>query len=957
MVHVFAPTGQFVDGVEQHTAVAYKVWLNVLDASTLIEEVTINPDTEDANSTKTQKTDGTDSYYEVYVPYTDDIPNPGFDITLIDHNGQLKVIDKTDYIAADPATGIVHIDPMYLDLNQCKLKDDGSVDYYWLNVRVLSSMGVRQVEQLNVRRNTAGSVEQGWTIEQYQQALEELYSKYSAQYTIRVRPASMDFSLVEVDYAKNGGAVEEVHVNKDGVYLVFEEATHSVADLFVAMATSESNIPLSVSLFDAKGTLVHTQNDKTLRMYRESNPLYTYMNTQDETHYTIRVQSREFGTDGPYKDYPFVIKKVSSDRSVRVVVTYLDDEGQTVRREVILPTEDNKDSVNVPIGENTTLVQSIEVFPINEYTTVGVDETRPTVAEIRGSYWSGKVYGVPAVLTDVAVPLTRTELEDGNPIEVPVKTLPVYVQAKAQDGSVQETASGDAGYTVQLVRQNGNVNLKYVRNENKRTLEPDFWNATIEKDGTYTLYLNAVDADAALRIAPEGENAILWVEQLSDEDGKPVPANGSWTSTGNPEYADDHATRGTYLVRVVAENGKSADYTVRIVTKSSDFTIGFTVDGDLSDTKKSPNEYRVSADAFQDKANIDQGYVIGKAPSATPAYGAMGPAAFTTLLLQPTDDHAKITRVKLDGQEVDLYEPTCTYDASNMEPELTLLDKTTYTGGPVMVKVAYGTDEPVYEIWVEAQDGSKTAENAPIRIKLVRQNASVKILDFKVNDDLTGPGNIQTLTPKGDGTVYTALIDTTTIQVNIITDTNQHTDARVYEFSGTATGATGNTFVQNYTLPTSVVADTGHSVPVRVRDVSFYNDPAETGSDPYVTTPYAQWDYTLDLYRTSPNVAIGKIIAIYHERQSASSPEVIREATPMADNPTVYEVSIPKDAYLVDIQATAESAYTHLYHFAQAGNDRDATVDELWQLRYGVKRLMVASQDERSEERRVGKEC
>ena len=393
----------------------------------------------------------------------------------------------------------------------------------------------------------------------------------------------------------------------------------------------------------------------------------------------------------------------------------------------------------------------------------------------------------------------------------------------------------------------------------------------------------------------------------------------------------------------MAENGKSADYTVRIVTKSSDFTIGFTVDGDLSDTKKSPNEYRVSADAFQDKANIDQGYVIGKAPSATPAYGAMGPAAFTTLLLQPTDDHAKITRVKLDGQEVDLYEPTCTYDASNMEPELTLLDKTTYTGGPVMVKVAYGTDEPVYEIWVEAQDGSKTAENAPIRIKLVRQNASVKILDFKVNDDLTGPGNIQTLTPKGDGTVYTALIDTTTIQVNIITDTNQHTDARVYEFSGTATGATGNTFVQNYTLPTSVVADTGHSVPVRVRDVSFYNDPAETGSDPYVTTPYAQWDYTLDLYRTSPNVAIGKIIAIYHERQSASSPEVIREATPMADNPTVYEVSIPKDAYLVDIQATAESAYTHLYHFAQAGNDRDATVDELWQLRYGVKRLMVAS--------------
>ena len=65
---------------------------------------------------------------------------------------------------------------------------------------------------------------------------------------------------MEVDYAKNGGAVEEVHVNKDGVYLVFEEATHSVADLFVAMATSESNIPLSVSLFDAKGTLVHTQN-------------------------------------------------------------------------------------------------------------------------------------------------------------------------------------------------------------------------------------------------------------------------------------------------------------------------------------------------------------------------------------------------------------------------------------------------------------------------------------------------------------------------------------------------------------------------------------------------------------------------------------------------------------------------------------------------------------------------
>ena len=431
-------------------------------------------------------------------------------------------------------------------------------------------------EQLEARRNTAGSVEQGWSIERYQQALEELYNKYSAKYTIHVRPASMDFRLKEVYYAKDGGVLDEVKKNEKDIYLVFEEASHAVADTFIARG--EGSVSFTVSLYDGNGNFVRGDGKTELSMYKgQSTPLYTYMDTQDETKYIIRVQSREFGTDGPYKDYPFVIKKVSSDKSVRVVVTYLDDEGQTVRREVVLPAEDGKDIVNVPIGENTTLVQSIEVFPVSEYTMVGVDETRPTLADVRGVYWSGKTEGEPAVLTDVAVPLTREE--DGE--IVPVKSMPVYVQARAQDGTVKETTNNEAGYTVQLVRQNGNVALDYVRNENKRTLEPEFYDATIEKDGTYTLYLNASDADADLRIAPEGENAILWVEQVSDEDGNPVPANGSWTSTGNPVYTDNHAPRGTYLVRVVAENGKSADYTVRIVTKSSDFTIGFIVDGDL----------------------------------------------------------------------------------------------------------------------------------------------------------------------------------------------------------------------------------------------------------------------------------------------------------------------------------------------------------------------------------------
>ena len=92
-----------------------------------------------------------------------------------------------------------------------------------------------------------------------------------------------------------------------------------------------------------------------------------------ETAYIIRVQSTEINGGGPYKDYLFLIQRMSSDTSVRVVVTYTDDKGEEVKRIVVLPDGEGKDTVDVPIDENTVNITSIEVFPTDSYAYTGID--------------------------------------------------------------------------------------------------------------------------------------------------------------------------------------------------------------------------------------------------------------------------------------------------------------------------------------------------------------------------------------------------------------------------------------------------------------------------------------------------------------------------------------------------------------------------------------------------------
>ena len=185
------------------------------------------------------------------------------------------------------------------------------------------------------------------------------------------------------------------------------------------------------------------------------------------------------------------------------------------------------------------------------------------------NYWDDKDH--TAVRNDLALPTVDTNGES-------VKRVPVYIQAKAQDGTVYTTANRDTGYTITLVRQSGDTALEYVRNDRKRTgVDTAFYNAKVETDGTYVLFLNnaASDPYADMRIQARDVQAKLRVRQIRDENGDPVTEDWSaYTTQGNREYQDAQAMRGVYEVEVVAENGNTAYYTVRITNKSGDATIG-----------------------------------------------------------------------------------------------------------------------------------------------------------------------------------------------------------------------------------------------------------------------------------------------------------------------------------------------------------------------------------------------
>ena len=350
MVYIFAPTGEFENGVEITKPVAYKVFLNVLEADTGITKVTIEPGTVNENSTTDMITDPdlNENYYQVYIPYTDElIPTPELSIQLVDKGGRLKVLDgnfqtgmTTDagsYIVSE--NGVVTFTKPLTD----SVSDaSGNLSYYRFEVSVLSSLGVSQVEQLRDRRATVGTAEYSMSTAEFQQMLDEMYAAYTAHYTIRVIQANMDLSLelyyvYKDDSTENGFNPEfDTELN---AYLVYEKEDRDVAGLFRATAGSEGNRNLKILVF-------HTMKDSQDKWVIDSSrPEYFVENGRvmekirqlrtgmpDETAYVIRVQSTEINGGGPYKDYLMIIRKMSDEKAVRVVVTYRDSDNQQVRQ-------------------------------------------------------------------------------------------------------------------------------------------------------------------------------------------------------------------------------------------------------------------------------------------------------------------------------------------------------------------------------------------------------------------------------------------------------------------------------------------------------------------------------------------------------------------------------------------------------------------------------------------------
>ena len=224
-------------------------------------------------------------------------------------------------------------------------------------------------------------------------------------------------------------------------------------------------------------------------------------------------------------------------------------------------------------------------------------------------------------------------------------------------------------------------------------------------------------------------------------------------------------------------------------------------------------------------------------------------------------------------------------------------DGSAYTYGDAMVLggIPVGSTPKYYLVEIEPQSQKNGATETHL-LTVYRRDASVDVNYVEVTDS-TQTDRVSSLTRDNDTANFIARENSFTLDIETVNAPGQ---AYIEEFKGIKLSSpVQHHQVAPYAL--SVSAGANETASFLVKDVAFYKDDDHT--------PNAKHQYSAVFYRATHDVGIGRIIAIY---DLDGEKDVIREAAPRPENPTVYEVSVPENARNVKVGVTAINPYTEL---------------------------------------------
>ena len=589
------------------------------------------------------------------------------------------------------------------------------------------------------------------------------------------------------------------------------------------------------------------------------------------------------------KEYTLTIKPMSSDTSIKVYANF-ESGGESHQVEGVYNASNGTFTVDVSADATNIVVSAV---PVNEFATAGVyAQGDATVAAVfnrtdASPNWTGFWSWRNVKHTSGGVNDGQRSDSTSVVFATGATMAQVYAQVQAQDGSYYQQKNSIPpawGYEINLIKRNSDAEIIQAWNTNISPTDEYYYAKRENADGSVNeesgeVFVLYVDSDK-YNPHPTGANVNIEPSSMADLRMRPVGSSKWLTPTGASATAENWwinagvgtfanygmQKRGKYVVQVRSEDKLTIkEYTLIIANKSDMTETGFVEARIVGE--ENPNEYHV----FHDMSATISGSVK--------TYHAYAPESDNSNLeVIPANPYAVITSIKVDGVE-EINNATIIKATQKDEPvTVDAYSSGKYKYGPLMVGIPAGSTDVNVEVTLTSQDGHNTST---WKLELKRRDADVSVNSVSVD------GNVNT-TPAGYA--YQFPTSETTVTINMLTNGS---NIRAFGLVPTPLLVPTVNLTQKHTLSSTLAEGETEQVYFVVRDDNFYypGDSKYTGDD---VTPYAKRQYSIDLFRTTHETTVGKIlVTVPVKDKDGNATTITYEAIAREDNPTVYEVAMP----------------------------------------------------------------
>ncbi|MCM1439756.1 MAG: hypothetical protein NC131_11245, partial [Roseburia sp.] len=977
-IYMFVPAYD-ENGAEILTRIPVTLNLTRISTDKTLEKVVTNAETDHKHEAVKDRP-ATDQYL-TYIPNSNAYTLADFTVTLGHEDEKLKVPGSIeDYQGADER--VVNFQRGFTKSDETiYLPISGDTKGFFVDMTALSAFGQYRVAQI-IAENDAKAADDPTKMDEtaLQAYLVKEYNKHTKTYTMVIVPTDMDLDI-SVLYARINENDEDLPRAEDDSYSVFDYKANPEADHFKVEASKQNGVKLQL-IDNATGLPVYdstSDDNKVFGLNRidmlsanrsGNNPLSTKFiasganktKDDDKTEYTIRISSTQDGVetaDGETvfltKDYPFTIRPMSEDTTVRVFVTYTADDG--TRYENVEASYENG-VFTAPIGLNTTEVH-IDVEGVNIYTkplldlinkeyggtagqTITADASNvlyqyhyPTLEPYENPVGSGTMVNVTtssAPWTNFWAAANDNYTSSGNRFSVDLHSVTegkgtantyvaLKVQAMAQDGRTVAGSSSDYGYHLRLERLSNLAELT-VTNENKPVTDP-YHNArdeSTEDQNILVLYLDPYVAQTSTSPAKGDRDALARLTvstgasiRVTDAAGGRVTGFPYTMELGEPakEATLNVNTEANpyYIVTVMAQDNNPANtrvYHLYVRNKSTEINTGFVA------AEGETGEYRIYHDLpEQGKGTVDE-----------PFLGFI-PVDASTLKIDPVDRNAIITRVQRYYNETFTSVAGPAWTSADLTPSNGLLYDVykampgVYDHGAAVIDTPAGESGTMlyYAVTIASQavdpDTGLSVAQQTVYVALERLdvNVDVEFVEAIVSTDNTVVGSRQNMVDDDLSDNITAQFNLNVAEVDMtvhIKAAGDENRVHVIGFAAEDENLANNYIsgaAHEYQAPfTNTAADgTEANLFFKVGDVKFYREIIDDKGVKRVLTPNARKMYAAKIFRSNHVTDIG---AIWVVDPAALDPaenldETILETTWLnrmpavqrPNNPTFYEIS------------------------------------------------------------------